>query len=230
MEMRCFLSRLRLEDLIYLNHNMFKTKLARILCLIPMLWALGATSQSISAPKLSAKSQTDNTIIVSYSLNSAVAKLKPTVQLFRSRDGAKFARIALFSKSKKSQNYTDNPGGSGTFRYQAVAISGKKKSKTSNTATVEISSSEPPTTSGNFDADGNVTATGKTLFGIPSALSANSNQGKTLHQANCVGCHGEKTNRSFATIKSRIAAPPMSFTFADADVANLVAYLNRFRK
>lgn len=90
--------------------------------------------------------------------------------------------------------------------------------------------STPTATSGNFDGNGNVTAAGKSLFGIPSSLSANISSGQSVWSKNCQGCHSEKTNRTFSTYKSMIAASPMFITLPDSEVAHLTAYLNRFRK
>ena len=90
-----------------------------------------------------------------------------------------------------------------------------------------------PNPGGNFDANGNVTAAGKAAFGIPSNLSANRSQGQTLHSQWCAGCHGEKTNRSFSSLRSSIAEPTMGFTTAqisDQTLAHITAYLNRFRQ
>ncbi len=89
-----------------------------------------------------------------------------------------------------------------------------------------------PTSSGNFDANGNVTALGKSIFGIPANLSASISAGKNLHNVLCSGCHGDELGRSFSSYRSEISKSPMSFTISDVpdtDLANLTAYLNRFR-
>ena len=88
------------------------------------------------------------------------------------------------------------------------------------------------TPTGNFDFQGNVTPTGKLLFGIPSALQANITVGKTVFNAKCFGCHVERTGRTFLDIRTNIKQPPMLYDevqIPDADLANLIAYLNRFR-
>lgn len=93
--------------------------------------------------------------------------------------------------------------------------------------------STPPPSGGNFDANGNVTSQGKAAFGIPSNLSANRSQGQTLHAQWCAGCHGEKTNRSFSSLRTSIAEPTMGFTpaqISDQTLAHITAYLNRFRQ
>jgi hypothetical protein len=88
----------------------------------------------------------------------------------------------------------------------------------------------PAPSAGNFDSAGNVTAAGKSLFGIPSNLSANKNTGKSLYDATCHGCHtSEKTNRTFSFIKTATSGSPMFLRLSDSEVANLTAYLNRFR-
>lgn len=89
-----------------------------------------------------------------------------------------------------------------------------------------------PAATGNFDNGGNVTSAGKAAFGIPSNLSASISTGKTIHDINCKGCHAEKTNRSFNQLRISISASPMFFTqqdIPDSALANLTAYLNRFR-
>ncbi len=89
-----------------------------------------------------------------------------------------------------------------------------------------------PTPSGNFDSSGNVTAQGKSVFGIPASLSANVSQGKTANNLMCAGCHGERLNYSFTQLRSVTSASPMFFTsndLSDATLANITAYLNRYR-
>lgn len=82
----------------------------------------------------------------------------------------------------------------------------------------------------NFDSNGNVTAKGKALFQIPTQYTANVGTGSDIWVATCRGCHAsEKTNRTFPTITTRIAASPMFLTLSGGQVANLTAYLNRFR-
>jgi hypothetical protein len=85
---------------------------------------------------------------------------------------------------------------------------------------------------GNFDNDGNVTSTGKALFGIPDSLSANVSRGKLVHDQQCVGCHAPKTNKSFSYLRTEIAKSPMfidTTRMPDATLADLTAYINRFR-
>lgn len=86
--------------------------------------------------------------------------------------------------------------------------------------------------SGVFDPLGNVTETGKNLLQIPSGLSANISRGKTVYLSNCVGCHIERTNRTFSDLRFNTSRPPMFFNeqrLTDIDLADLTAYLNRFR-
>ncbi len=88
----------------------------------------------------------------------------------------------------------------------------------------------PP--SGNFDARGNVTEKGKAVFGIPSNLSANVSAGKIVGQSLCTGCHGERVGLSYQTIDSAIRRSPMLYdesAISRQQLADLVAYLNRFR-
>jgi len=99
------------------------------------------------------------------------------------------------------------------------------------TATPTASPTPTPQT-GNFDSQGNVTPAGKALFGIPSSLSANITAGKSVQTAKCSGCHAERTSRTFSDIRTNIKRSPMLFDEAqipDPMLANLVAYLNRFR-
>ncbi|MCO6429608.1 MAG: hypothetical protein J5J00_02020 [Deltaproteobacteria bacterium] len=90
----------------------------------------------------------------------------------------------------------------------------------------------PAPTLGNFDAFGNVTAQGKAAFGIPSIYSGNVSQGKALYQSICIGCHVERVNWSFPALRSAIAQSPMFYDesrISNSDLANITAYLNRFR-
>lgn len=90
----------------------------------------------------------------------------------------------------------------------------------------------PEPLTGNFDLQGNVTPAGKLLFGIPSSLTANVTAGKAAQAAKCSGCHLEKTGRTFMYVRTSIQRSPMLYDEAqipDPMLANLVAYLNRFR-
>jgi hypothetical protein len=83
-----------------------------------------------------------------------------------------------------------------------------------------------PTTTGNFDANGNTTK-----FGIPSGMSGNITAGSSVQASNCNGCHTEKQGRSFGQLKASLSIGPMSFIkLSDSQIANLTAYLNRFNK
>ena len=85
---------------------------------------------------------------------------------------------------------------------------------------------------GNFDSAGNVTAAGKIAFGIPANLSADITTGKAVYNSYCVGCHVEKTGKSFSFLRTAIAQSPMLYDEAqipDAKLAQITAYLNRFR-
>lgn len=112
----------------------------------------------------------------------------------------------------------------------------KAKNKKAQAACNQFNGGSNPTptpiSSGNFTGTGDVTAAGKLLFAIPSTLSANITTGKNLHSMLCSGCHGEKLGRSFNSLRSSIAATPMSFTtsdVSDSELANITAYLNRYR-
>ena len=93
--------------------------------------------------------------------------------------------------------------------------------------------SPTPASFGNFDMAGNVTAVGKALFAIPSALNGNIAAGRTFWQAQCAGCHTDKLNRTMPQYRGFIAQSPMLFSeeeVPDEALANLTAYLNRFRQ
>lgn len=102
-------------------------------------------------------------------------------------------------------------------------------------------SSPTPTGELNFDENTNVTETGKECFKIPSYLQANANRGTLAVDRACTGCHGthlftipEATlyDRDFAYVSQRIREAPMSITedwVNENDVADIVAFLNRFR-
>ena len=84
-----------------------------------------------------------------------------------------------------------------------------------------------------FDGSGSVTSYGKSVLGIPSEFSASIGGGRTVFQNNCVGCHVERTNRTFSNLRTNIARPPMFFdssSMPDSSLAELTAYLNRFRE
>lgn len=89
-----------------------------------------------------------------------------------------------------------------------------------------------PSSTGNFTSNGDVSAAGKITFGIPSNLSANVTTGKNLHGMLCSGCHSDKLGRSFNSLRNSISGSPMFFTSSDvtdSELANITAYLNRFR-
>lgn len=89
-----------------------------------------------------------------------------------------------------------------------------------------------PPSLGNFDAQGNVTAAGKAVFGIPSALNGNIGMGRSIFESQC-SCHGDMLNRSMPEYRSAISQAPMYFStseITDQMLANLTAYLNRYRQ
>jgi hypothetical protein len=194
-------------------------------------FALSAEAATPAAPKISAKPLSTSQVKVSWKLSSSVARMKPNVRIFRSANGGSYKAVAEVEKAKASQSFTDSVPASGSYKYKAIVRKGRTKSKYSNTVTAVVSGSLPPggtPGSAYFDASGNVTELGKGAFGIPAALSANVGRGQVIVQANC-SCHAEKTNRSFSTVKTRTAGTPMFFQFTDPQIADIVAYLNRFR-
>ena len=121
-------------------------------------------------------------------------------------------------------------------RLKALVSLGSRACKKISTVTPGSSPTPAPTSTpeptGNFDLQGNVTPAGKILFGIPSSLVANVTAGKSVQTAKCSGCHTEKTGRTFLYLRSSIQRSPMLFDegqIPDPMLANLVAYLNRFR-
>lgn len=85
---------------------------------------------------------------------------------------------------------------------------------------------------GIFDSAGNVTENGKTVLEIPSIFSANITAGKSVYLSNCVGCHIERTNRTFTDLRTNTSKPPMFFDetrLSNQALSDLTAYLNRFR-
>jgi hypothetical protein len=86
--------------------------------------------------------------------------------------------------------------------------------------------------SSNFDALGNVTEKGKVTFGIPSQLSGNVTTGKNVSRSFCSGCHSEKVNRTYPELDAAIRKSPMLYDESNMtrqELADIVAYLNRFR-
>jgi hypothetical protein len=91
----------------------------------------------------------------------------------------------------------------------------------------------PPSSGTNcFDSSGSATSAGKAKFGIPSSLGANITSGRYAVQSMCSGCHADELGRTFSNLRSAIAADPMFYTnqdVPDSVLANITAYLNRFR-
>ncbi len=86
--------------------------------------------------------------------------------------------------------------------------------------------------SGNFDDFGNVTEKGKITFGIPAQLSGNVTTGKNVTRSFCSGCHSEKVNRTYPVLDAAIRKSPMLYDESNItrqELADIVAYLNRFR-
>ncbi len=113
----------------------------------------------------------------------------------------------------------------------------KKREKEGNLAcaTGPDNSNPPggsPPSGGNFDLQGNVTEIGKINFGIPANLSANVDVGLGIYNSMCVGCHTANLNRSFTDYREKTKLSPMLYdeiSLPDNNLANLTAYLNRFR-
>ncbi len=114
-------------------------------------------------------------------------------------------------------------------RLTALISLGKKECKRIGTPNPNPT---PNPQTGNFDVNGNVTDAGRALFGIPAGLAANITTGRGIYQTNCTGCHAERTNYTFPVVREKIKLSPMLFDEAqipDAQLAQIIAYLNRFR-
>jgi hypothetical protein len=87
-----------------------------------------------------------------------------------------------------------------------------------------------PTPNLYFDSAGNVTAAGKSAFAIPSSLSANKDSGLSVWNNECRVCHeSEHRNKRYSELVNLITEDPMYVSIPNSQLANLVAYLNRFR-
>jgi|GEM_PF-3921682 len=90
----------------------------------------------------------------------------------------------------------------------------------------------PSPKANNFDDNGNVTERGHATFGIPANLSANILDGSAVFRKyTCTGCHIEGgAGFDFPRLTSVFRIAPMnSFGVTQAEIADLVAYLNRGR-
>lgn len=83
-----------------------------------------------------------------------------------------------------------------------------------------------------FTADGDVTEFGRSVFGLPAGLAANMVTGRTAWMTYCQGCHEERARLTFTEQRQAISQGPMFYTadaLSDGDLAQIVAYLFRFR-
>jgi hypothetical protein len=97
-----------------------------------------------------------------------------------------------------------------------------------------VATATPQSAASSFTASGDVTLAGKNLFAIPPSLSGNITRGKAEFQNNCSGCHTEQraVNKTFTYLRTAIKITPMLFNegnMPDAQLADITAYLNRFR-
>lgn len=87
----------------------------------------------------------------------------------------------------------------------------------------------PSTGAGCYDANRN---TG--CFGIPNGILGNEGRGEALFEGICSGCHTEnqRRNRSYSELSSAfetvLAMRPFTSDLVSQDIADLVAYLNRY--
>jgi hypothetical protein len=67
-------------------------------------------------------------------------------------------------------------------------------------------------------------------FGIPPHLTGNINRGQSYFQRNCTGCHANRGIRSWSQVLGTFSRIPQMQPYrpADPDLADVVAYLNRF--
>lgn len=108
----------------------------------------------------------------------------------------------------------------------------KKVASNPNVTPTPTPSPTPAIPLSNFDSMGNATEKGKIEFEIPLNLSANVTRGRSVYTTNCVGCHIERNGRTFTQYREIIARSPMLFDesqIPNQELADLVAYMNRFR-
>ena len=212
------------------NSNVFPSKIvffALIIAnLIPSIWITQAEAQELTETELS-WSEKGKIIKKSIfclgavpgtlkkkSLPDSFVKLTETISSLKKKR-APTKKISLFQKlqklGKKACKEISGGGGGGSIP-------------------------QPTPTSapafGNFDSGGNVTTQGKALFQIPASLTANVSAGKSAVASYCTGCHTEKLSRTFTQLRVLIRASPMLYDesqIPDSTLANITAYLNRYR-
>jgi hypothetical protein len=71
-----------------------------------------------------------------------------------------------------------------------------------------------------------------TCFEIPGGVTGNITRGASYHQSLCVGCHGERRNRSYTQLNSSFSSISAMAIYngqlSSGEVADLTAFLNRF--
>jgi hypothetical protein len=219
---------------------------------LSILLFLSFNAYAIDIPAIQAARAGSSSIKITWKITKNATRAKAALELYRSSGKGSFRAIAMFAKTKSGAKFIDKDLSLGTFRYRARLIVNRARSKWSRISSASTRSPVTPPKStpiptpthsgtnptptptvrpGNFDNAGNVTAQGKSAFGIPSNLSANRNTGQSKWFASCRQCHSvEKTNRNFGTIKSALPISPMFINLPDSDVANLTAFLNRFNQ
>jgi hypothetical protein len=68
-------------------------------------------------------------------------------------------------------------------------------------------------------------------FGIPAPLVGNKIRGEAYYTTNCTGCHSPVANESYSHVYERLSTVPQMQPFRpdnDQDIADIVAYINRF--
>lgn len=197
--------------------------------IIIILLIIPSNLHAISKPIVSL-SKLGSGIKVSLKVKNKSDRIGSKLILYKKINSRRFKKIAEYSSLKKSQSYSDTNVEDGqTLRYRAKLVPSTGASAMSNMAVLVYT--EPVSSSGNFDSQGNVTDIGRELFAIPDSLNANISIGRTIHQQNCSGCHSEKLSRSYLTLVNILPLSPMYITnLSNQEIADLAAYLNRFRQ
>lgn len=190
--------------------------------------ATSYTCAVVSGKMVSGRINRADGAFVPYSIDMKVIKAKIKLASASKKSALKKKLAALKSKSAAGNRVCKgtSPG------QQPTPTPGSTPGATS--APTPKPTATPAT--GNFDAQGNVTAKGKLKFGIPSNLSANKNAGQIVYNAarssnlgmkSCGACHTERANRTYSYMQAILPSPIMLINLSPGDLANLTAYVNR---
>ena len=158
------------------------------------------------------------------SLAQQIASLRAQI---KKASGAKRAKLIKKSNSLRSLRQIrasacagGPPNGSATPTPESI-VTGRP------TATATARATQSPTPGNScFDANGNTSC-----FGIPNGTRGNKNSGSIIVTSDCNGCHNERQNRTYQQITNSFSGVKEMSRFVDLplqDVADIVAYLNRF--